>query len=199
MKVKILNKKDRIYSSNVYLVRGDWNRLEDVNTLIDTGTDRSILDEIERTHGGVGKRKVERLVLTHNHFDHTGNLEAIKKQYRPRVYAFYDGEHVDEVLRDGQMVRIGDREAEVIHVPMHSSDSICLYCHEEGVLFSGDTPLRIMSAGGTYPEEFVRIIERISKLDIRVIYSGHDSPSRKGIREVLEGTIKNVKMSRLYF
>ena len=199
MRVKILNKKDRTYSSNVYLVRGDWNRLEDVNTLIDTGTDNSILDEIEKTYAGVGKRKVEQLILTHNHFDHTGNLEAIKKQYRPKVYAFHDGEYVDEVLKDGQKVHIGDREVEVIHVPMHSSDSICLYCDEEGVLFSGDTPMRIMSTGGTYPDEFVRIMERISRLDIRVIYSGHDSPSRKGIKEVLENTIRNVKMSGLCF
>ena len=197
MKVTLLNKKDSIYSSNAYLVQGDWRSLDDINTLIDTGTEESILDEIENTYGGVGKRKVERLILTHNHFDHTGNLLAIKKLYQPKVYAFHDGEHVDEVLKDGQLIRIGNRNVEVIHTPMHSSDSICLYCREEGVLFSGDTPLRTLSVGGSYSKEFVTIIERLARLDIRVVYSGHDSPSRKGIREMLENTMKNVKTSCL--
>jgi glyoxylase-like metal-dependent hydrolase (beta-lactamase superfamily II) len=198
MKVKLLNKKDRIYSSNAYLVLGDWNRLEDINTLIDTGTDESILNEIENSCAGVGKKKVERLILTHNHFDHIGNLSAVKKIYQPRVYAFHEDDYVDEVLKDGQLIRIGNREVEVIHVPMHSSDSICLYCREEGLLFSGDTPLRIMSVGGTYPKEFVRIIERLNKLDIRMIYSGHDVPTKKGIKGMLENTMKNVKTSSLF-
>ena len=100
-------------------------------------------------------------------------------------------------MKGGQFIRIGDREVEVIHAPMHSSDSICLYCREEGLLFSGDTPLRIMSAGGTYPNEFVRIIERLNGLDIAVIYSGHDTPTKKGIKGMLENTMKNVKASGL--
>ncbi len=197
MRVSVLSGDDGIYSSNAYLVRGDWNRLDDVNTLIDTGMNESIIRGIESSYGGVGKRKVERLVLTHNHFDHTGNLAAIKKLYEPRVYAFHEGDYIDELLYDGQIIRIGDRDAEVIHVPMHSSDSICLYCHGEGVLFSGDTPLRIMSVGGSYSAAFVRIIERISRLDISVIYSGHDAPWRRGIKEMLQCTVRNVKTSCL--
>ncbi len=197
MKVTLLNRNNRVYSSNAYLVQGDWNRLEDVNTLIDAGTDESILEELERSNVGVGKKKVERLILTHNHFDHTGNLSVIKKMYQPTVYAFHEDEHVDVVLKDGQVLQIGDREIEVIHVPMHSSDSICLYCREEGTLFSGDTPLRVLSAGGSYTKEFIKVIERLNNLDISVVYSGHDAPSRKGIKEMLRNTIKNVKTSCL--
>ncbi len=197
MKVILLNKEDKIYSSNAYLVLGTWNRLEDVNTLVDVGTDESILEEIESAHTGVGKKRVDQILLTHNHFDHTGNLAVLKKKYNARVLAFNEGVHVDQVLRDGDMIRMGDREFQVIHAPMHSSDSVCFYCREEGVLFSGDTPLRIMTIGGTYPKEFIQILEGLEKLSIRVIYSGHDNPTKKGVKEMLTMTLKNVKTSGL--
>jgi len=176
MKVLLLNKESRIYSSNAYLVLGTWNRLDDMNTLIDVGTDESILREIRKANTGVGKKRVEQVILTHNHFDHTGNLRAITETYQPRVYAYSDGEYVDETLKDGQKLKVGDREFEVIHTPVHSSDSICLYCAEEGILFSGDTPLRIIGIGGTYSTSFVTVLESLKKLDIRAVYSGHDKP-----------------------
>jgi glyoxylase-like metal-dependent hydrolase (beta-lactamase superfamily II) len=197
MKIMLLNKEDHVYSSNAYLALGSWNRLEDVNTLIDAGSDESILKEIEEVHTGVGKKRVEQVILTHNHFDHTGNLRIIKERYQPKVYAFNDGDCVDEVLRNRQTMRIGDRNFEVIHTPIHSSDSICLYCEKEGVLFSGDTPLRIINNGGAYPKAVVTILESLKKLDIRTVYSGHDKPSGKGIREMLETTLGNVRTSRL--
>ena len=86
MKVVLLNKNNTVYTSNAYLVLGNWNRLEDINTLIDVGADGSIISEIENVHSGVGKNKVDQIILTHNHFDHTKNLAAIKKQYNTKVW-----------------------------------------------------------------------------------------------------------------
>ncbi len=197
MKVVLLNKNNTVYTSNAYLVLGNWNRLEDINTLIDVGADGSIISEIENVHSGVGKNKVDQIILTHNHFDHTKNLAAIKKQYHTKVYAFSPGDFVDELLKDGQMISIADMVFQVIHTPNHSSDSICLYCEEEGVLFSGDAPLRITSISGSYSNDFIRTIERLHRLNIRTIYSGHDLPLKKGVKEMLEMTLKNVKTARL--
>ncbi|MCZ2418104.1 MAG: MBL fold metallo-hydrolase [Burkholderiales bacterium] len=197
MKVVLLNKNNTVYTSNAYLVLGNWNRLEDINTLIDVGADGSIISEIENVHSGVGKNKVDQIILTHNHFDHTKNLAAIKKQYNTKVYAFSPGDFVDELLKDGQMISIADMVFQVIHTPNHSSDSICLYCEEEGVLFSGDAPLRITSISGSYSNDFIRTIERLHRLNIRTIYSGHDLPLKKGVKEMLEMTLKNVKTARL--
>jgi len=95
------------------------------------------------------------------------------------------------------MISIADMVFQVIHTPNHSSDSICLYCEEEGVLFSGDAPLRITSISGSYSNDFIRTIERLHRLNIRTIYSGHDLPLKKGVKEMLEMTLKNVKTARL--
>ena len=55
MKIISLKKSDTVYSCNSYLILGDWNRIEDINTVIDPGTDGFILDEIEHLSTGVGK------------------------------------------------------------------------------------------------------------------------------------------------
>ena len=196
MKILLLNKNDTIYSSNAYLVLGEWSRLEDINTLIDTGADGSILEGLEAAYTGVGKKKVDQVILTHNHFDHTGNLLTIKKQYGPKVYAFSPGSLVDKCLKDGQKISIGDRTFEVIHTPGHSSDSICLYCEEEGVLFSGDTPLNIMTKGGGYGSEYIRVLEFLSKKNIRMVFPGHNQPVREKVQEMIAFTVKNVKAGR---
>jgi glyoxylase-like metal-dependent hydrolase (beta-lactamase superfamily II) len=195
LKIKLLNKNDRVYTSNAYLVLGAWSTLADVNTMIDAGNDPSILDELEKVYTGVGKNRVDQVILTHNHFDHTGNLEEIKKRYGAKVYAFNGDSFVDKKLKDGQIIRIGDQDFEVIHTPGHSSDSICLYCSRNEVLFSGDTPLRVRTGGGGYSDEFFSALKRLAGKKIKTIYPGHDQPIKTRIREVILETLKNVECS----
>lgn len=193
MKVSLLRGDRRIYSCNSYLVRGTWNRIEDINTLIDVGTDGSIVDEVEQISTGVGKRRVERVVLTHTHFDHVGGLGAIVEKYKPDVYAFTVVPGVTHKLHGGQILRLGDRLFEVMHTPGHSSDSICLYGPDDQALFSGDTPIRILTPGGTYPDDFRASLERIAALKLRTIYSGHDDPVTEHAEAIVQHTMQNVR------
>ena len=102
---------------------------------------------------------------------------------------------MDELLDDGQRMKIGDREFEVIHVPGHSSDSICLYCKEDEILFSGDAPLRIMTAGGSYSADFIDALENLMRHPIRTIYPGHDEPIQGKATDIIRTTLRNVKNS----
>jgi glyoxylase-like metal-dependent hydrolase (beta-lactamase superfamily II) len=196
MKVISLKGNNRIYSCNSYLVLGNWNTMQDMNTLVDVGTYGSIIAEIEEINTGVGKIPVEQVVITHNHFDHAGGIREITSRYNVKVYAYKDSECVDEVLKDGQVIRMGDREFEVIHTPGHSSDSVCLYCKKEKVLFSGDTPVRIMTVGGSYSGKFISAFEKITRRNIHTIYSGHDTPIRERAQDIMITTLKNIKSSR---
>jgi glyoxylase-like metal-dependent hydrolase (beta-lactamase superfamily II) len=197
MRVIMLNNNGAVYTCNVYLVLGTWSTLDDVNTLVDTGSDDSLLAEVEKIYTGVGKKCVDRVILTHSHFDHAGGLSAVVQKYKPEVCAFTKINHRDELLRDGQMIRLGDGYFEVIHAPMHSNDSICLYCAKEGVLFSGDTPLNIKSPGGSYPKAFVGLLERLSGLRIDVLYSGHGKPVTEKVNSMIDETLNNVRKSRI--
>lgn len=177
MKVINLSLGSTMYTSNVYLATGTWNAISDINTLIDVGRDNAILEKIYAASTGVGKHKVEHIILTHSHYDHIGILDAVKSEFHSVVYAFSESlEGVDEVLKGGEKVKIGDLSFEVIYAPGHSSDSIFLYCREEKLLFSGDNQLKISADEGEYEEAYVEVIRRLEKLPIEKVYPGHGAP-----------------------
>lgn len=196
MRVVELTQNPLIYTCRSYLLLGEWNRIDDVNTLIDPGVDISVLAEIETLSTGFGKKPVERIILTHNHFDHAASVSIFKRHFGSKVYAWCDGDGVDELLYDGQMINAGDSSLQVLHAPGHSSDSICLYESEGKVLFSGDTQLAIRSVGGAYPPEYVETLKRLAALPIERVYSGHDKLLENHVHETILETLANVRKSR---
>jgi glyoxylase-like metal-dependent hydrolase (beta-lactamase superfamily II) len=197
MKVVPLRSPEPIYSGWSYLLLGEWNRLEDVNTLIDTGTDGSIVDLLPEIYTGVGKRQVDLVLLTHSHFDHAGGVSRIVQKFDCPVCAAAPTEGVTRIVRDGEILRLGDRNAEIIMCAEHSMDSLCVYVHDEGILFSGDTPLTIRSPGGSYSEGFLLLLRRLARLPIRAIYTGHDAPILEGARELILMTLASVEESTI--
>jgi glyoxylase-like metal-dependent hydrolase (beta-lactamase superfamily II) len=186
MRVVKLENSGRMYTSQVYLVLGNANRLEDVNTLVDVGQDPAILASIEKAPTGVGKWPVEQVVLTHCHSDHCALLPQIRVVFHPRVWAFSPNpDGVDGLLRDGDTIRMGDAMFEVIHAPGHSSDSICLYNESQGVLFAGDSPLLITSPGSSYEAGFRAALEKLCTRDVSRIYFGHGPPLTERCNHVL--------------
>ncbi len=91
------------------------------------------------------------------------------------------------------MLKLGDRIFEVIYTPGHSSDSICLYCEEERVLFAGDSAVIIRSAGGTYEEGFVHALEKICRRNIQSIYFGHGAPLLNNCNARVHESLRIVK------
>lgn len=190
MKIIPLKRSDGICCSNPYLILGDGNRPDDVNTLIDPGNDAFLLDEILST--GFGKLSVAQVILTHNHSEQTGVLPLLKERFNARVLASGRGPHVDACLEDGQTLRAGDDLLEVIRIPGQSSDSICLYAPSPGALFSGDTQLRVERTGATYLSGYVEALFTIASRDIATIYPGHDEPIRSDCQELIVRTLRNV-------
>jgi len=188
-----LLKSERVYSCNAYLILGDWNRLGDLNTLIDPGSDGFVLEQIERLSTGLGKVKVDQVILTHNHFDHMGGAAAVKERYGSRVLAFSDGHGVDETIRDGQLIKAGDDLLEVIHLPGHSSDSICLFAPKTGALFCGDTQFRFRPPLDRFPFGFLEGLRRLAGKNVTSIYSGHDAPAFENAHELIRQALELVE------
>lgn len=194
MRIVSLKKSELTYSCNSYLILGDWNRIEDVNTVIDPGADSHILAEIERLSTGFGKTPVAQIILTHGHFDHIGGIRPLKERYGCRVLAFSDGPDVDEVICHGQVLKAGDGVVEVIHTPGHSTDSICLYAPKERALFCGDTQLHV-TRPGLFSREYLVGLLKVAQRTISTIYSGHDAPVTKGAQAQIRETLSNVRHS----
>jgi len=197
MKILNLTSDSKMYTSNVYLITGTWNAIDDLNTLVDVGRDPSVIEKINNASTGVGKKRVEQVILTHSHYDHASLLPQIIETFKPEVYAYSSSlEGVDHLLKDGDMLKLGDRIFEVIYTPGHSSDSICLYCEEERVLFAGDSAVVIRSAGGTYEDGFVHALEKICRRDIQSIYFGHGGPLVNNCNARLHDSLKIVREAR---
>ena len=107
--------------------------------------------------------KVKYILLTHCHGDHIGAVAQVKEKYGGKILIHrFDEEglktpainlssHIgigevsieeDARLDDGDVLHVGKLEFKVIHTPGHTIGSICLYCEEEKLLFSGDTLFR---------------------------------------------------------
>lgn len=198
MKVIRLNSNPKIYSGNSYLLLGAWNTITDINAVIDTGSDDYLIDEIEKVYTGVGKNPVEKVVLTHNHFDHMGGALSVKNKYNAKVYAkLFSGNVVDHIVNDGDVIKLAEHEFYVIHSPGHSTDSICLYCEEEQILFSGDTTLQIRSSRDSYTEDYLETIQKLAMLKIKTIYPGHGDPIIDNPEDLLRITCRNVSKSKI--
>ncbi len=197
MKIIPLKKNEKVYSCNSYLLLGDWNSIDDINTLIDPGIDDYVLAEIERISTGVGKVPLEQIILTHNHFDHAAGALAVKERFGARILAFVDGPGVDELLYDGQIIKAGDELLEIYHTPGHSSDSISLYAPEAMALFSGDTQIKVRASGDVYCRKYLEGLVKLAGKKISTIYSGHDAPMTSHAQETLLQTLAFVRNSTI--
>jgi glyoxylase-like metal-dependent hydrolase (beta-lactamase superfamily II) len=187
-------RSDTVYSSNVYLVLGHWSRIGDVNALVDAGADPGVLSFVDRAPTGVGKRKVDLVVLTHRHYDHASMAGAIRARYGAVVAAWGPAdEDVTRTLSDGERLQLGDEEFEVIRTPGHTDDSICLFGTSSGALFVGDTPVVVNGREGTYEPGFVSALRRLASLPVTAIYFGHGVPLLEGCAERLNASLQNVE------
>ena len=197
MRVFPLKSSSSVYTCNSYLILGDWNRLEDINCLVDVGSDGAIVEDIRGLSTGFGKKAIERVICTHSHFDHVGGLKQVVKEFQPDVFAFTAFPGVTATLKNGQLIRCGDEYLEVIHITGHSNDSICLYCPSGGILFSGDTPLTVKTPGGSYSAEFEKQLAGLVSRNIEVIYPGHGEVVDYQAREMILDTLGNIRKSHI--
>jgi glyoxylase-like metal-dependent hydrolase (beta-lactamase superfamily II) len=80
------------------------------------------------------------------------------------------------VLEDGDLIDLGDRHFEIIHVPGHSPGSIALWENASGILFSGDAvydgPL-IDDAYHSDINAYIASMERLLTLPVEIVHGGH--------------------------
>lgn len=95
------------------------------------------------------------------------------------------------VLEDGDVIDLGERHFEVLHLPGHSPGSIGLWESATGILFSGDAiydgELLDDNADSSIPD-YVRTMERLRALPVRVVHGGHgESFGRERLIALIDG------------
>lgn len=153
--------------------------LEDEDTgvaiIIDPSWDLpDVLQTIKRNN-----MKVEYIINTHYHFDHTiGNDFMVKSTDAKIIQHKASTLKNDLTVSDGDKIKFGNSEVTVFHTPGHSKDSICLV--GDGKIFSGDTLFvgncgRVDLPGGSARELYHSLFDVVSKMnESLVLYPGHN-------------------------
>ena len=88
-----------------------------------------------------------------------------------------DAAPATRLLDDGDVVDLGDRSFEVLHLPGHSPGSIGLWEEATGTLFSGDAvydgPL-LDELDGSDVAAYVATMRRLRALPVEVVHGGHE-------------------------
>ncbi len=160
--------------------------------LVDTGLAETVpqllaaLAELE-----VPRDRISLVVLTHEHFDHAGGLEAFpdalvaahplaaaKLRHGDRdATKLWSARSPDLDLEHGSAVHLGGFSFRILHTPGHSSGSICLYERSRRILVTGDTvfargTLSLVSASGSRGDH-LETLERLAALPARLMLPGH--------------------------
>ncbi|WP_370637405.1 MBL fold metallo-hydrolase [Cupriavidus sp. AU9028] len=184
-------------ANNVLLVDGDDT------VLIDSGYLSHAAQTVALVESALQGRPLRRLINTHLHSDHCGGNAALQRRWQPQTWipagdadavVRWDTDALtygptgqqcerftsDALLHDGQALRLGGLDWQVIAAPGHDPHAVMLYAPEAGTLISGDA-LWQNGFGVIFPElegesgfaEQQAVLERIATLDVRLVIPGH--------------------------
>jgi glyoxylase-like metal-dependent hydrolase (beta-lactamase superfamily II) len=186
-------------ATNAYLVSDD-----ETNRALIVDAPMDVTDEIVAAAKTAGFT-VERIVITHVHWDHIGDAAALKERTGTPLAAHplakgglaspgsataelpFDipPTTVDELLNDGDVITLGEHMFLIMHLPGHDTAHIALYSEPDRVFLGGDV---LFPNGhgrtdipGSDQETMNRSLARLLDLPADVVvYPGHGDPTTIG-------------------
>lgn len=194
--MKLIPFYGRSWESNSYLITDGGLAI-----LIDAGVAaKEVLLHLERENA-----KLQYILLTHGHFDHTVSVDLLREQTDARLavhqadaemltdaqksarvvfFGTYEvNKEADLLLTDTDTLAFGDQTIRLIHTPGHSAGSVCYQI--ENMLFTGDTLFdgsygRFDLYGGD-ARALVQSLEKLKAQDPSLtIYPGHGGSALLG-------------------
>lgn len=191
------------FSSNSYLIQGDYH------ALIDPGNDyTSVMQLLEL---GITPTSIKKVAITHGHPDHVMGVVEFFRGYRgfgPMDLEIFLHEAGPEefitivrdlgcritLLRGGEILDFCGLPLEVIHTPGHTIDGLCFYHSDSRTVFTGDTVLPLAmaevddKAGGGRLDHYFYAIRTLLKRPVDHVLPGHGGVAVHNGRWVIEET-----------
>ncbi|MGA1873329.1 MAG: MBL fold metallo-hydrolase [Thermoplasmatota archaeon] len=182
------------FDSNIFLIRE-----EGTNVLIDTGSgfyNKAVEESIRRELSGA---RMDAIVLTHEHFDHSGGAAHLMRTFDAPLYgspecaramreadpnltgSFLFGANMEplmDIVEIADGLEIGGLSFDVHSTPGHAPGLVCLIERSGRHLFCGDLVFCDGGVGrwdlpGGDLELLRRSIDRSLKWEVRSLYPGH--------------------------
>src|SRR5262245_1701187 len=146
--------------------------------LIDAGLGQR--EHVDAVAAALGGRPLARVLVTHGHADHASGASALRARW-PGVELHkwpLPGETGWTPLADGQRIRAGDRELDVVYTPGHALDHTCFWDAAARELYAGDmvalgTTIVVPGERGGGLRAYLASLERMAALKPARILPGH--------------------------
>lgn len=186
--------------TNCFIIENKENALL---TIIDPGS------ECERIIAELGDKKIDKIILTHGHFDHIMAVNDLVEKYNAELYLHelevemienaekngalyytntnYTISKKPNTFQDGDCIESSGLSFEVLHTPGHTKGSSCfkLLTSTDNLLFTGDTVFkggygRTDLYGGDF-STMVKTMRRLLKLPTtHLCFCGHGEETTIG-------------------
>jgi glyoxylase-like metal-dependent hydrolase (beta-lactamase superfamily II) len=128
--------------------------------------------------------KLEYIILTHYHHDHSNESNMIKKSIPSKIVTSKPDStklnlDADIIVSDGDQLKVGEVKLDFVLTPGHTPGSICIIVDNEALL-TGDTLFigdcgRTDLPGGNPAQMHITLQEKIKSLpDHLIVFPGHD-------------------------
>ena len=214
---------------DIYLVAGSALDSDpgDANTYAVDGVDRIVLIDsgggynvdglyAEMSKDGLDFKRIDLIINTHCHFDHTGGnkrirtdtgcktaiheteVEAIENNTELTVAKIWNHDlepcPVDLPLKGNEEFEVGKYKLKLLHVPGHTPGSIVIALTHEGkeLCFSGDC-LSLLNLPGESKEDLVISLNKLLAMEYDALMTGHDGPVIDEPTPFIQGYLDLVK------
>ncbi|MFL2931276.1 MAG: MBL fold metallo-hydrolase [bacterium] len=144
-----------------------------------------VLDWVRKETNGT----LDKFILTHQHYDHSGNAKAVCDAFSVPCHA-----HPIEIdlvkeretelsfisIEEDFVVKIGEINLKAIFTPGHSPGHLTFWWEEEKILIGGDNILTDTTTAVTPPlgnlSEYIQSLRKVLDLKPHLIFPGHGKP-----------------------
>ncbi len=188
-------------NGNHFVYRSEHPVLIDTGYIAEFGYTEQLIADL-----GVDVSKVSLIVNTHCHCDHIGGNKIIQDRSGCAIaihkigkyfidsrddwstwWRYYDQDAqfftCTQSLEQGETIRIGPHEFQIIYTPGHSSDGIVLYNEKEKVLLSSDAlwedempVITTRVEGNRACFDLLSSLSKLEQLQVDIVYPGHGRP-----------------------
>jgi hydroxyacylglutathione hydrolase len=144
--------------------------------IVDPAEAEPVIEALEKAGG-----RLDTIFLTHHHDDHIASVDEVRARFHCTVVGAAADRHrlpaLDEAVKEGDAVRLGDAVGRIIETPGHTRGQINFFFPDGAVLLSGDTLFSLgcgRLAEGTAQEMFDSLRKLAALPPETLVCCGHE-------------------------